>query len=717
MSRIWIGFVFSVLIVTLAVGSCAGGGGIPPATAKQPVTTEYHGVKVTEDYRWLENAGNPVVGRWLEEQNRYSRAYLDGIPARGPIAERLGQLYTRSARYFSLDARGGLLFAMKEQPPKSHPVLVVLESADNLASERVVVDTDALYPDVPTAIDWYKPSLDGRLVAVSLSERGSENGTVRVFEVATGKPLSDLVPRAQYATAGGDLAWNSEGTGFYYTRYPYPGERPDEDLDFYQQVYFHKMGTSATQDRYVIGQEFPKIAEIEFKTTDDGSYVVASVANGDGGEFAYYIMDSRGLWVRAAEFADKVVSAVPGKDGNLYLLSHRDAPRGKVVAVPLAAPDISQAVTVVPQGEAVIKYFELTGDRLYVVDVVGGPHQVRVFDLAGRADGTIPIRPVSAVWQIVPLPNRQVLYSNETYLEPVAYYRYDPVSHETTKTALAMAAPADFSDTEVIQEFAVSKDGTLVPLMIVRSKGTTLDGANAVLLAGYGGYGISMTPGFDDWLRLWIEQGGVYAVAGIRGGGEYGEEWHLAGNLTKKQNVFDDFAACAQHLIDAGYTNPSRLAIEGTSNGGLLVGAALVQHPELFRAVVSHVGIYDALRTELSSNGEFNVTEFGTVKDPDQFRALYAYSPYHHVVDGTAYPAVLMTGGENDIRVEPMQSRKMTARLQVASASGLPVLLSTNPNAGHGMIGIALGDLVAGQADVLAFLFDQLGMAYRPPGR
>jgi prolyl oligopeptidase len=407
---------------------------------------------------------------------------------------------------------------------------------------------------------------------------------------------------------------------------------------------------------------------------------------------------------------------VPGEDGNLYLLSRRNAPRGKILAVPLSAPDLNRSTTVVPESEAVIEYFEVTGDRLYVVDVIGGPHQVRVFDLEGRWLDNVPTEPVSAVWQVVALPDNRILYSNETYVEPVAYCRYDPASGDAARTGLAMRTPADFSDTEVIQEFAVSGDGTRLPLVIVRQKGTVLDGTNPVLLAGYGGYGVSMTPGFEDWLRLWIEQGGVYAVASTRGGGEYGEEWHLAGNLTDKQNVFDDFAACARHLIDTGYTNPSKLAIEGTSNGGLLMGAALVQQPALFRAVVSHVGIYDALRTELSSNGEFNVTEFGTVKDPEQFRALYGYSPYHHVVDGRRYPAVFMTSGDNDVRVEPMQSRKMTAKLQAATGSGLPVLLSTNPNAGHG-IGTALGDLVAERADGLAFLFDQLGMVYRQPVR
>jgi prolyl oligopeptidase len=263
-----------------------------------------------------------------------------------------------------------------------------------------------------------------------------------------------------------------------------------------------------------------------------------------------------------------------------------------------------------------------------------------------------------------------------------------------------------------VREFATSKDGTRVPMSIVRRKGLVLDGTNPVLLTGYGGYGVSESPGFGDWLRLWIEQGGVYVTTNLRGGGEYGEAWHLAGNLTRKQNVFDDFIACARHLIDVGYTNPSRLAITGTSNGGLLMGAALTQHPELFRAVVSNVGIYDALRTELSDNGEFNVTEFGTVKDPEQFRALYAYSPYHHVNDGEKYPAVLLTGGDTDVRVEPMQSRKMTARLQAATASGLPVLLRTNPNAGHG-IGTALEYQISDEADDLAFLFAELGMKYK----
>ncbi|MFH1220324.1 MAG: prolyl oligopeptidase family serine peptidase [Candidatus Eisenbacteria bacterium] len=709
----------AVSVVTVAFGLWGDAAALAwdyPQALRQPATDVYHGITVTEDYRWLEDLNDPAVKQWLREENALSRGYLDEIRSRGPILNRLKELYTRGPRYFWVTARPGVLFAMKDQPPKNHPMLVAMRSADDPGSERVLVDTDLLSPQVPTAIDWYVPSLDGRLVAVSLSERGSEDGSVHVFDVATGSQLKDVVPRAQYATAGGDVAWKRDATGFYYTRYPQGNERPEEDMSFYQQVYFHRLGTPPVQDTYVIGKEFPKIAEIELETTDDGAYLLASVANGDGGEFAYYLMNPEGNWSQVAEFQDKVVSAVLGKDGKLYMLSRKGMPRGAILFVPLAGPALAAARTLIPQGSAVIDYFEVTPSRLYSVDVEGGPHRMRVFDLAGKSLGQIPIKPVSAVWQIEPLDGDAILYSNETYLEPMAYYAYDPAKGTSRKTALAVTTPADFSDTEIIRDAAISKDGTSIPMSILRRKGLILDGRNPVLLTGYGGYGVNQAPGFQDWLRLWIEQGGVYVDTNLRGGGEFGEDWHQAGNLTHKQNVFDDFIACVEHLVDQGYTDPAKLAIEGGSNGGLLMGAVLTQRPALFRAVVSHVGIYDALRTELFDNGVFNVTEFGTVTDREQFGALYAYSPYHHVKDGTAYPAVLMMTGDNDIRVEPMQSRKMTARLQAATSSGLPVLLRTNPNAGHG-IGTALDDQIEEEADVLGFIFDQLGMRYQSVGR
>jgi prolyl oligopeptidase len=682
-----------------------------PASPKRPVTDDYYGTKVTDDYRWLEDFNDLAVKEWIEEQNQCSRTYFEKLTTREAILNRLKELHNRSAAYGRLVQRGDLLFAMKDQPPKNHPVLVVMTSADDSKSERVVVDSDQINSAVPTEIDWYRPSLDGRLVAVSLSENGSEDGSIHVYESRTGKKLADVIPRAQYATAGGDATWNADGTGFWYTRYPQGSERPRDDLNFYQQAYFHKLGTPSTQDTYVIGKEFPRIAEITFQTTRDGRYLLATVANGDGGEFAHYLMNPQGTWTQVTQFSDKVVAATL-EDGKLYLLSRQAAPQGKILAVTLANPRLSEAVTIVPVSDAVIDYFKVSIDRLFVVDLVGGPHQVRTFDLTGATRGAIPIRPVSSVSEMVTLDDGTLLYGNESFVDPPAFYRFDPKTGQSVKTALAVTTPADFGDTEVVRDFAASKDGTKVPISVIRRKGTKLDGQNPTLLYGYGGYNISLTPYFSDELRLWIEQGGVYAVANIRGGGEFGEEWHLAGSLTRKQNAFDDFAACASYLIEQKYTNPARLAIRGESNGGLLIGATVTQHPEMFKAAISLVGIYDMLRVELSPNGTFNTTEFGTVKDQNQFNAMFAYSPYHNVKDGISYPAVLMTTGDNDARVDPMQSRKMIARLQAATASKLPVLLETSSSAGHG-IGTSLDERLAQDADVYSFLFDQLGIKYQ----
>jgi prolyl oligopeptidase len=363
---------------------------------------------------------------------------------------------------------------------------------------------------------------------------------------------------------------------------------------------------------------------------------------------------------------------------------------------------------------ASIEDFVLAPGRLYVADVVGGPSRIRAFDLQGHSLPGPPLPPVSAVYQMVPTRRSDVIFSVSTYLEPSGWYRFDAATGKSVRTALVRTSPIHFDDAEVVREFATSKDGTRVPVNIIRRRATRLDGSNPMLLEAYGGYGVNMQPFFlGSFTRAWLNQGGVYAIANLRGGGEYGEEWHQAGRLTRKQNVFDDFIACAQHLVERKYTSPAHLAAIGGSNGGLLMGAAFTQRPDLFRAVVSYVGIYDMLRVELDPNGAFNVTEFGTVRDPEQFKALYAYSPYYHVKDGTAYPAILFPTGENDHRVNPMQSRKMTARLQAANSSGRPVLLRTSSNAGHG-IGTAADERIEEDADVLAFLFDQLGIKYTP---
>jgi prolyl oligopeptidase len=714
--------VTAVLLVVLTVRAQGPSIPPPPATPKRPVTDEVQGIKITDDYRWLENWDDPEVKQWSAAQNARSREYLDHLPSRPAIVQMLKQaLGASSAAYYYLQFRGGTLFAMKYQPPQQQPMLVTMVSADDPASAKVVFDPNGSSAKGSTAVDFYVPSLDGKFVAAALSVNGSEDSAAHVFEVATGKELSDVVPRVNFATAGGSLEWKGDSSGFYYTRYPQGNERPPEDANFYQQVYFHRLGTDPRQDTYVIGKDFPRIAEIQLHSSDDGQWLIAAVANGDGGEFAHYVMDASGQWTQVTHFADGIVAVKPGPDAALYMLSRKDAPRGQILRLALAKLDLANAKVIVPQtsgspsdesARASIEDFVVAPGHLYVSDVIGGPSHIRAFDLQGHSLPGPPLPPVSAVYQMLPTRAGDIIFSISTYLEPSAWYRFDVATGKTVRTALFRTSPIHFDDAEVVRESATSKDGTRVPVNIIRRRGTRLDGSNPTVLEGYGGYGVNMEPYFlGAFTRAWLDQGGVYVIANLRGGGEYGEEWHQQGRLTKKQNVFDDFIACAEHLIERKYTSPAHLAILGGSNGGLLMGAAFVQRPDLFRAVVSYVGIYDMLRVELDPNGAFNATEFGTVKNPDQFKALYAYSPYHHVKDSTAYPAILFLTGENDHRVNPMESRKMTARLQAATSSGHPILLRTSSNAGHG-IGTAADERIEEDADVLSFLFNQLGIKY-----
>ena len=681
-----------------------------PETPKKPVSTKYQDVTVEDPYQWLEQDNDPQVKAWSGAQNQRTRQYLDRLPDRAAIEKQLTEWYAKtSPSYSSLVSRPGILFAMKFQPPKQQQLLVTLTSADDLKSEKVVLDPNVLDPKGTTAIDWFVPSLDGKHVAVSLSKGGSEDGTLHFYETATGKALPDRIAHVQYPTAGGSAAWNADGTGVYYTRFPRKGERTDADLNFYQHVYFHKIGTPDSEDTYSIGKDFPRIAEIALEAARDGKYVLATVANGDGGDFAHYLLAPDGTWKQITQFSDEIKIAHLGRDNALYLVSRAGAPRGKILRLPLDVPELKNAAEIVAAGDAVIERIVPTSDALFVGDLLGGPSQIRRFDLNGKNETIIPLPQISAVQEMLALEDGSLLFRDISYTEPAAWFNCPNQKTEPVKTALRSTSPVSFADIEVRREFATSKDGTKIPLNILFRKDTKRNGQNPALLYGYGGYGISMSPNFDFTRRLWFDRGGIYVVANIRGGGEFGEGWHKAGNLTKKQNVFDDFAAAAEYLIKENYTRPEKLAIMGASNGGLLMGAMITQHPDLFRTAVSSVGIYDMLRVELAPNGAFNVTEFGTVKDPEQFKALYGYSPYHHVVDGTKYPSVLMMTGANDGRVAPYHSRKMTARLLAANKSENRILLRTSTSAGHG-IGTALSERIKQLADIYAFLFAQLGI-------
>ena len=683
-----------------------------PHTPKKPVVDTYHGVQVTDDYRWLEDGKDPAVREWSLAQLKVARAYLDPLPQLAALKKKLGDLYKAAPhRYFEFKQVNGALFAMKNQPPKDQPMLVMLKDAGDAKNERVLFDPNTR--DTKLSVDFFTPSVEGRYVALALSEKGSEDGSAYVIDTRTGQQLPDVVPRVQYPTGGGSIAWDEGSTGFYYTRYPQGTEREPEDANFYQQVYFHKLGTPPSEDKYILGKEFPRIAETELATTRDGRFLLAKVANGDGGEYAYYLRNPSGRWTQVAEYADKIKSMELGTDGRIYGLSLKDAPRGKIISLAMDPPELAKAIVVVPQGEGVIESFEPARTRLYVGYMVGGPSEVRIFDLNGAQLGTLPSEPISSTMIGARLVGDEVLIGSQSYVKPFAWYRYEPKESKLVQLPdLAGRYKVNFDDAEVVREMAASKDGTKVPVNIIMRKSTKRDGNNPVMLYGYGGYGLSERPGFSLRNRAWLDAGGIVAVVNLRGGGEFGEEWHLGGNLLKKQNVFDDMIGAAQHMIDRGYTKPDRLSAMGGSNGGILMGALITQRPDLFRAIVCHVGVLDMLRVESTPNGMFNTTEYGTVKNAQQFAALYAYSPYHHVKDGTAYPAVYFGTGENDGRVDPFHSRKMAARLQAANPHGRPILLRIEMNAGHG-IGTALSTKIEQDADWMAFLMNELGMTAR----
>ncbi len=389
--------------------------GQPPATPKHPVTDTYHGVKITDDYRWLENAADPSVQAWSDAQNLNARHYLDALPSRAPLFEELKNLITRqSARYFAMSYRGGTLFALKMQPPSEQAILVTLKSADDLASERVIVDPNRLDSKGGIEIDFYVPSLDGKRVAVSMSKGGSESGDVTVYDVASAAALPGLVPRVNGGTAGGSLAWNQDGSGFWYTRYPRAGERPPADLDFFQQVYFHKLGADTSADTYAIGKDFPRIAEIALTSSEDGRYVLAQMANGDGGDFAHYLLTPSGQWTQIATYTDEVPQVAFGPGGQLYMLTRRNAPLGRIVSVPLDRPLMSNAKTVVPESKNAIQFVVPTAHRLYVVDQAGGPEQVRVFPAGGGTGSLVPLPPVSSVGGVVRTSGDDVLLLSGT---------------------------------------------------------------------------------------------------------------------------------------------------------------------------------------------------------------------------------------------------------------------------------------------------------------
>jgi prolyl oligopeptidase len=638
----------------------------------------------------------------------------DGLPdgvavLRRHPAPRGGGLTAASTSYEDVRGARGQFFARKHQPPKQQAFLVTLTDPADTRTERILVDPNAIDPSGALTIDWYAPSPDGRLVAVSLSSHGTEDGTLHVFDTAKGEPADTPIPRVSSGTAGGSIAWRGDSAGLWYTRHPAPGERPPEDMGFFQEVWFHRLGDP--DDRRELAGVFAedRVTESFLSSSPDGRWALDRAQRGDGGDWQLFARSQdEGDWWMLADVDDKVIRAAFGR-GDLFLLSKKDAPHGRVLRLSVTAgATLADAAVVVPESPVTIEDLALTDARVWTLDMDGGPSALRAFTHDGEPLPPVELQPVSAVDSLTCVADDAIAYPVESFVSPRSWWVAADADAEPVRTALDTVSPLDLSGYEVRRIVATSTDGTKVAISLIARTGLLDEGPAPTMLTAYGAYGLSFKPWFFPSRLLWLERGFVLAVANIRGGGEYGEEWHHAGRLLSKQTCFDDFAACARHLVSAGITTVDRLAIRGGSNGGLLMGAVLTQHPDIARVVIAEVPVLDMLRVELHPNGAFNVAEFGTVHDPDLFEAMYAYSPYHRVVDGTAYPAVLLTAGEFDPRVDSSHAKKMAARLQAATSSDAPVLLRIE-SGGHG-VGQSLDQEIAIETDVLAFATARLGV-------
>ncbi len=616
----------------------------PPATRKSPVTTTYHGVSVKEDFRWLEDGTSLEVRQWSQQQNKWARDYLDQLAIaqrlRGELTELLSQ---ESQSYAGLTYAGGRYVALRFQPPLQQPQLIVFDSLDAPERHGVIVDPNQIDATGATSIDWFRPSPDGKWMAVSLSRAGTERGDLTIFDIAAGRPkqnhegeTEDAIPYVNSGTAGGDLAWQGDSKGFYYTRHfrVRPGDLNDQEV--YQHVYRHLLGDDPQADRYELGKGFPKIAEIQLDVDGPTQRVLATVQEGDGGRFAHYLRDAAEDWRQFSHFGDGVVQAVFGPDKDLYVVSQQRAPKGEIVRVSGGDLDVASGVTVVAESDkAIVTGGEAfwgettvlpTRQGLFVLYQLGGPSEIHVFDEHGTPLPRPEQLPVSSVHGMLEIPGG-IAFGNVSYVVPDAMYAYDAQTKATRRTAVALTSVVDLSRVGVIREFAESNDGTQVPVNVILPSDFEKGRPQPCLVYGYGGYAVNMTPAYNPALSVLLNHGVIYAVANLRGGSEFGKQWHEQGRLTKKQNVFDDFHAAVRMMSLKGYSTPEQTAIMGGSNGGLLMGATLTQHPQDIAVVISRVGIYDMLRNELTPNGKFNTAEYGSVEDQRNSRRCWRTRP------------------------------------------------------------------------------------------
>jgi prolyl oligopeptidase len=690
-----------------------------PKTPVREVTEDYFGTKVTDPYRWLENTADPEVVSWMKSQNDYTRTQLDKIPGRDKLLDRIKSLDNAGAVVASLQVWGGHYFYLKTEPGSDNRKLYVRDTV--AAPEHLLVDPEKLTAadGKHFSIDYFQPSLDGKYVAYGLSPGGSEDSVLHVLVTATGEALPDVIDRAQF----GQPTWLPGNKSFFFTR-TQKLSASDPPTAKYQKlrVYLHTLGNDPDKDPQVFGYEFSpnvKVTEDDFPvliySPAAPKAMVGLVIHGVKNEKDVYVAPfnasptAKTSWTKVADDSDDITSLDFHGD-DLFLLSHKDASRFKVFRTSLSKPNLAKATLVVPPGEPVVINIAAAADGLYIQDLDGGIGKLRRFSYGSGKVEPMKLPFDGAIQSMVTNPTEPGAWLELVgWTKPPLWYSLDAKSGKVEDTHIVPPSPVDFSDIVSEEVKAKSADGTMVPLSIVHRRDIKMDGSSPAWLEGYGAYGITYDPSFRPTWLAFLEHGGLFAVAHVRGGGEYGEDWHNGGRKLTKQHTIDDFIACAQYLIDNKYTSTAKLAGEGTSAGGVTIGGAVTQRPDLFAAVLIRVGDSDSLRSELMASGPANIPEFGTVKDPDGFKGLYAMDAYQHVKPDTAYPAVLLTTGANDPRVAPWQAAKMTARLQASTDSNKPVLLRVDYDAGHGL-GSTKSQRDVELADEVSFLLWQFGL-------
>jgi prolyl oligopeptidase len=679
----------------------------PPKAKIAPVEDTVQGHKIIDPYRYLENPNDADTKLYVEQELSYTRSVLDPLPGRDKINARLSQLLEIGT--VGVPQVGGkYYFHTRREGNQNQPILYVREGLNG--EDRVLVDANKMSADGTVALDWWYASLDGKYIAYGTSASGSEESTLHIVESATGKVLPDAIDRTRFAS----VAWLGDSSAFYYTRHPKKGEVPAGEEVYHCKVFFHQIGTDPAKDPYIFGegrnpQDIPNV-----NLSEDDRWLLINVGEG---------WTKTEMYLKDRQSNDPPVEITTGKDflygvdffeGKLYITSNEDAPHYRVFVADVANAKRSNWKEIIAPSDAVLQNASVTGGKLLVQYEHNATSELKLFSLEGKKLADVALPAIGTVFSVSGRYDRnEIFFGYQSYTAPPSIYRVDLSSVKSDLWAKVDAPSIDPSAYDVQQVWYSSKDGTKVPMFVVSKKGIEKNGKNPTLLTGYGGFNVSLTPTFNRSMYLWMEHGGIYAVANLRGGAEFGEDWHRAGMLDKKQNVFDDFIAAGEYLISEKYTDRDHLAIYGGSNGGLLMGAMITQRPDLYRAVVCAVPLLDMLRYQNFQIAKLWIPEYGSSEDAKQFEWLYAYSPYHHVKAGQEYPAILFLTGDTDTRVDPMHAKKMAALMQAEAKNGSskerPILLRIETKAGHGQ-GKPVTKQIEESTDMYSFLFWQLGV-------